>query len=562
MKNKFLIFILILISSFSKNTYSQGLGGDVFMISFTDKINNGFSIANPQAFLSERAIQRRITRNISVFENDLPLTSSYISQVAATGANVIGKSKWLNSITVLISNPQQLIDINQLPFVISNTPLNRNSTVVSDENKFELESFSTSSTTHNRVAATSASAFDYGQGYQQINMIGGLQLHQNGFRGQGMLIAVLDAGFPGVDVIAGFDSLRNENRIISTYDFVNRNSFVYSFNSHGTSTLSCMAALVPGSFIGTAPKASYLLLRTEDASPESKSEEFYWVEGAEYADSCGADVISSSLGYTTFDNSAISYTRVNLDGNTAISTRGADVAASKGILVVNSAGNSGGSSWQKLGSPADGDSVFCIGGVTTGLTRASFSSYGPTADNRLKPDVGALAVGATVFYQDGGVGGANGTSFSCPIIAGMSTCLWQANPTYNNMELIEAIKNTASQFSNPDTSLGWGIPNFSMADFILQGKKAEQYPNAENFLLSPNPFTDNLNFNFYSADTQSLKIIITDALGKNIYNDEFFAMPKSYNQINVPIAQKLSRGIYFFSLSTKDKIYTRKIIKN
>jgi hypothetical protein len=560
MKNKFLIFSFIFIAFFTCKSHSQGLGGDVYMIGFTDKNNNGFSIDVPQEFLSERAIQRRLTRNISISENDLPLTSSYISQVAATGATVIGKSKWLNSISVLITNPQQLIDINQLPFVISNLQLNKISTFISDENKFNLETLSPSTNSQNRVA--SALAFDYGQGYQQINMIGGMQLHQNGYRGQGMLIAVLDAGFPGVDIIAGFDSLRNENRIISTYDFVNRSPFVYSYNSHGTSTLSCMAALVPGSFIGTAPKASYLLLRTEDASPESKSEEFYWVEGAEYADSCGADVISSSLGYTTFDNAVINYTRSNLDGNTALSTRGADFAASKGILVVNSAGNSGGNSWQKLGAPADGDSVFCIGGVNSNLTRASFSSYGPTADNRLKPDVAALAVGSTVFNQDGSLGSANGTSFSCPIIAGMSTCLWQANPTYSNMELIEAIKNTSSQFSNPDSSLGWGIPNYSAADFILQGKKLEQYPNAENILLSPNPFTDNLNFNFYSADTQSFRIVIADALGKKIFEHNYFATSKSYNQINIPIAQSLSIGIYFFSLSTKDKIYTRKLIKN
>jgi|688.fasta_scaffold174562_2 hypothetical protein len=560
MKNKFLIFSFIFIAFFTYKGHSQGLGGDVYMIGFTDKNNNGFSIDAPQAFLSDRAIQRRLTRNISISDNDLPLTSSYISQVAATGATVIGKSKWLNSITVLISNSQQLADINQLPFVVSNTPLNRNTNFIQEENKFNLESAFLASNSQNRMA--SSSSFDYGQGYSQINMIGGMQLHQNGYRGQGMLIAVLDAGFPGVDVIAGFDSLRNENRIVSTYDFVNRSPFVYSYNSHGTSTLSCMAALSPGSFIGTAPKASYILLRTENATPESKSEEFYWVEGAEYADSCGADVINSSLGYTTFDDAAINYTRANLDGNTAICTRGADFAASKGILVVNSAGNSGGNSWQKLGAPADGDSVFCIGGVTSNLTRASFSSYGPTADNRLKPDVAALAVGATVFNQNGSVGGANGTSFSCPIIAGMSACLWQANPTYSNMELIEAIKNTASQFSNPDSSLGWGIPNYSAADFILQGKKLEQYPNAENFFLSPNPFNDNLNFNFYSADTQSLKITITDALGKNIFNHNFFAVAKSYNQINIPMLQSLSRGVYFFNLSTNEKIYTKKIIKN
>lgn len=560
MKNKFLVISFIFIAFFTYKSHSQGLGGDVYMIGFTDKNNNGFSIDVPQAFLSERAIQRRLTRNISISENDLPLTSSYISQVAATGATVIGKSKWLNSIIVLLSSPQQLSDITQLPFVVSNTQLNRSSSLISDDNKFNLETNVSLAHAQNRVAESSA--FDYGQGYQQINMIGGMQLHQNGYRGQGMLIAVLDAGFPGVDFIAGFDSLRNENRIISTYDFVGRSPFVYSYNSHGTSTLSCMAALSPGSFIGTAPKASYILLRTENATPESKSEEFYWVEGAEYADSCGADVINSSLGYTTFDNAAINYTKANLDGNTAICTRGADVAASKGILVVNSAGNSGGNSWQKLGAPADGDSVFCIGGVNSNLTRASFSSYGPTADDRLKPDVAALAVGATIFNQNGSVGGANGTSFSCPIIAGMSACLWQANPTYSNMELIEAIKSTSSQFSNPDTSLGWGIPNFSAADFILQGKKLEQYPTAENILLSPNPFTDNLNFNFYSADTQSFRIVISDALGKKVFENNYFALSKSYNQLNIPIAQSLSKGIYFFSLSTPEKVYTRKIIKN
>lgn len=553
----FLVFNLIV-----NVLFAQGLGGDVFMIKFSDKNGNGFSIQSPEAFLSPRAIQNRQTRGISIIEQDLPINQNYVSQIAATGVTIIGKSKWLNSVAVLVNSPNQLAQIMQLPFVVGNSSLNRTYNLNNGlENKFELEKFYDFSQTQSRNS--NISMFDYGNGYGQINMINGIPIHESGYRGQGMLIAVLDAGFPGVDTIPAFDSLRNENRILSTYDFVNRNSYVYSYNSHGTSTLSCMASLIPGTMIGTAPKADYLLIRTEDAVPESKSEEFYWVEGAEFADSCGANVISSSLGYTTFDNSSINYSISDLDGNTSICTRGADIAASKGILVVNSAGNSGGNSWQKLGTPSDGDSVFCIGGVDANLVRASFSSLGPTADGRIKPDVAAQAVSAMVYFDNGSLGGANGTSFSCPIIAGMSACLWQANPTYSNMQLIEAIKNSSNQAMNPDTLLGWGVPNFSAANLILQGKNLDNFPTFDKFLVGPNPFSNEVFVNFYSADTQSLKINIVDCMGKLIFEKNYFANQNSYNQYMIPIAANISNGIYLLSISNKEGIIkTKKIIKN
>lgn len=547
-----LIPLFLILSSFSQAQ------NDIFIIRFSDKNNSPFSVSNPQQFLSERSINRKAAKNIPITVQDLPVNPDYVSQVAATGATIKGKSRWLNALAVQVSSTAQLNAINQLPFVVSNNPLNR--VAENQTDKFKNEFLSPYIAEENYNASRSASDFDYGPGYGQINMVGGTWLHSSGYRGQGMLIAVFDAGFPGVNTIAAFDSLRNENRILATYDMVLKNNFVYGYNQHGTNTLSCMAANVPGSLIGTAPKAEYLLIRTEDAATETKTEEFYWVEGAEFADSCGADIISSSLGYTAFDNASLSYTIDDLDGNTAICTIGADIAAEKGILVVNSAGNYGGSAWQRIGTPADGNNVFAIGGVNSNLQRANFSSIGPSADGRIKPDVSAQAVSTIVFFSDNVLGGANGTSFSCPIISGMSACLWQANTDASNFQLMNAIKLSASQAQNPDNLLGWGIPNFSDAMLLINKTDKNSFPALENFQLYPNPSENNFNISFYSADSQTIRIYITDMFGRIVIDEQHFVTSKSYNKFEYNTNNSIAGGLYLVNLKSAEKNHIQKLI--
>ncbi len=466
------ILTVLLITGLFPIMISAQVAPDKYRVNFTDKNNSPYSIEHPEDFLTQKAIDRRIRQGIPVVENDLPVNPSYVNAVKNTGATLLNVSRWFNMVTVMTDDTAVLNAIDALPFVLSVDKLtHKNPKKVKNSVKpfFENETLENISGNDLYKGDSKGRSYDYGQGWNQINMVNGIALHDKGFDGAGMTIAVLDAGFLNADVLAAFDSLWMNNRILGWKDFADPLSpDIFGAHSHGSMVLSTMGAYLPGQLVGTAPQASYWLLRSEDAATEYLIEELNWVSAAEFADSVGADVINSSLAYTTFDDPSQNHTYADLDGNTAPGTIGADLAASKGILVVNSAGNWGGSPWQYIGVPADGDSVFTIGAVNSSGAYVSFSSTGPTADGRIKPDVVAQGRSSAVINPyNGSVASGSGTSFSSPITAGMVACLWQAHQEHTNAEIMEAVRQSASQYNNPDTLLGYGIPDYLKADSML-----------------------------------------------------------------------------------------------
>lgn len=553
------IYLLFLLTSllYQKQQAQPMLGSNLYEICFTDKNNSPYSVQNPEVFLSARALSRRNLHGIPVSAQDFPVNPTYVQGVLQTGVVIKGKSRWRNSVLVLITDSSQRNAILQLPYVNSLGALNRLA-AANDTLKFRNDVANPAFLSRNQSITNQP--FDYGIASAQINQIAGEGLHQQGYLGQGMVIAVFDAGFPGVNTLPVFDSLRSQNRLLGTWDFAGMSNQVFSFHPHGTNTLSCMAANLPGIMIGTAPRASYYLFRTEVAETENPVEEYYWVEAAEAADSLGADIISSSLGYTTYDRNEQSYSTQDMNGYTAICTNGADIAVSKGMLVVNSAGNSGASSWRIISAPADGDSVFTIGAVNREGIRAGFSSRGPTADLRIKPDVCALGEGAAISLSGGGTGYANGTSFSCPIIAGMSACLWQALPNLHPTELMTRIRLTASLSNTPDTYYGWGIPNFSLALTGINELSKNAIPGKP--ILFPNPVGQSeLKFLWLSRDSQTIRIRVFDAGGREVITTEAYIPAGSYQDHVVPGFSSLSQGAYVVHLQSRGTTYVSGVIR-
>lgn len=545
-----LLLLLLTEISYSQNRY-------IFF--FKDKNTSPYSFNSPQQYLSARALARRTAHNIPLDSADLPVNPSYIQGVAATGATVLNVSKWFNGVIIETTSPSVLTAISALPYVKNFTQVGKPAAGGPVKNKFN-EQFAPLNPLQPSYLRTSG--FNYGQGLNQINMIGLESLHNAGYSGQNMLIAVLDAGFLDANLLACFDSLFQQNRVISTWDFVDREVNVYNDNNHGTSVLSCMAANVPGDMVGTAPSASYILLRSEDAGSENIIEEYNWSVAAEYADSAGADVINSSLGYFEFDDPSQNHTYADLDGNTCPAAIAADLAASKGILVTNSAGNEGNSSWNYIITPADGDSVMAVGGVDASGIYVTFSSNGPSSDGRVKPDVAAQAYQTVLYSPWSGsspVTG-NGTSFSGPILAGAAACLWQSSPQHNNMEIIQAIRRSASQFSSPDSNLGYGIPNFAFANNLL-GLGNITVPADVRLHIFPNPSSreEQITALYYSDSSENISIRIFDAEGKLLETTSQQTIGKGYTKIE--LQPDLSAGIYLLSIIGKEGETTAKFIR-
>ena len=342
--------------------------------------------------------------------------------------------------------------------------------------------------------------YDYGSSANQVEMHNGDFLHRIGLRGDGMLIGVLDAGFLNYLFVNSLDSIRTEGRIIETWDFVQRNSSVNEDDSHGMQVLSVMAANLPGEFIGTSSKASYLLYRSEDAFSEYPIEEHNWVCAAERVDSIGGDVINSSLGYNLFDDPVYNYSFSDIDGNTAMSTIGADLAAAKGILVVNSAGNEGGNSWGRITAPADADSILTVGAVTANRNAAGFTGRGPTADGRIKPEVVSQGVGTTVQFPNNTIGDNNGTSFAAPNMAGLAASLWQGFRELNNMKIIDALKRSSHRYNNPNDTIGYGIPDVKKALIDLTLEYAHTNSTIQNCRVNLSWNSKDMNAMYYQVE--------------------------------------------------------------
>ncbi len=553
---KYLLFISFLLLSFS--LFSQ-IAPDKYYIQFTDKNNSPYSVNRPWKFLTARALARRARFHIPIKENDLPVDPQYVKAVAGTGVKILNTSRWLNGVTVYTTDTALIDSIKSFSFVKKTLKFG---IAKQKQDKFRKEAVLPKGGYPVFKAVDTLEA-QYGAALTQIKQINGIYLHKKGFRGQGMVIAVLDAGYSNVLTQPLFDSLRNDHRILGTRDFVNPGGDVYPQHYHGRMVLSCMAADLPGTMIGTAPKASYWLLRSEDARSENVIEEYNWVSAAEFADSVGADIINSSLGYIDFDDTTYSHPYSDMNGKTCISTRGAEIAASKGILVVNSAGNDGQSStFPWIGAPADGDSVLTVGAVTATGVRASFSSIGPTYDGRIKPTVMAMGQGDAVANSTDSVMRASGTSFSSPVIAGMSACLWEAHPQATNMQIIEALKMTASLSGDPNSRMGWGIPDFAKADaYLTEIFGAPNRKVGENTLIAyPNPFRDGFYVKIPQNISGTFRLTMFSLDGRKLFEREFSATGFRLSLHNIFLSQ-LQPGIYLLRLSNAEKSYYGKVVK-
>lgn len=446
------IFLLLLISVFQSVASPRYR----FRVYLHTKGEAGYRVDKPEAFLSAEAIARRERMGIAVEADDCPIAPAILDQLAQTGVKPILTSKWMRTVVVESEDYGVEQTLRQLPMVDSvrfvwqgepTAPLDR---VESGE----------------RLAPTKEpKKSPYGYALGQIKLLNGLKLHRAGFRGQGMRVAVIDAGFLNADRMRVFDSLR----LLGTYNVVSPGQSVFAEDEHGTKVLSCLAANAPGWMVGTAPEASYWLIKSEDSRSEYPIEEDYYVAALEFADSVGVAVVSSSLGYYTFDDDSLSYTQADLDGHTAFISRAAHRAAEKGLLLFSSAGNEGNSTWEKITFPADTEGILTVGSMTSQKERSRFSSKGLTADGRIKPDLVALGSGSCVVVGSGEISYGSGTSFATPILAGMGICLWQALPQLSPQELIDLLRQSGSQAERPDAELGYGLPNLYKA--YKKGKK-------------------------------------------------------------------------------------------
>ncbi|MFA6129003.1 MAG: S8 family serine peptidase [Bacteroidales bacterium] len=553
MKKAGLLIIMVLLSIQARPQTAPGK----YWVQFTDKINTPFTISQPGDFLSDRALQRRARYNISITEQDLPVDPAYPDSLARMGVTVLNRSKWFNAVTIATSDTAVLSQIRQLSFVRQLKSVRTIKTSQSKNDKFSSEFLSLSRSTNQ----TDTTVLQYGQASRQTGMLNGHILHNQGFQGEGMIIAILDAGFRNANTNHVFDSLWIHNQVLGNWDFVSNKPMAFDEHNHGAQVMSIMGGNLPSQFVGSAPKASYFLLRTEDAGSEYPVEEDNWVSGAEYADSAGADLINSSLGYSIFDNPAMNHTYAEMDGNTTRVTIAADIACSKGILVVSSAGNEGSTAWHYITAPADADSILTIGAVDSLGRYAYFSSTGPTYDRRIKPDVSGQGLYTALVNTDGNVIRGSGTSFSSPLICGLTACLWQANRSLSPMEIIRALQESASQSINPDSLLGYGLPNFGKALFLIQGIDPIKLDSESLFRVYPNPFTDRLVVDFYSHDRQDISIELMNSVGTLLYVKPVEVGYTSINRIEIYEFENLSDGVYFLRINTKKARHGQRIVK-
>jgi len=526
-----LLFIVLsgYVSSFAATKY-------FFYVQLANKSNSPYSISNPTAYLSARALQRRAQFNISIDSTDLPVNPVYIAQIANSNVTVYNRSKWLNGLTILVSDSSIVSQIRALPFV--------------SWAKYSGKIESSASLTRSKSKSEPQIA-EYGSAAVQLNQVNASYLHNLGYTGKGVHIAVLDAGFLNVNTNVGFDSLRLQGRLLGTKDFTQKTANIYGSDSHGSNVLSIMAGNKPGQYLGAAPHASYWLIRTEYAPTEYLCETDFWVSGIEFADSVGVDVVNSSLGYTTFDDPVLNFTYANMNGKVSRASRAATIASQKGIIVCNSAGNEGNKTWKYIGSPADASGIVSVGGVTSTNESSLFSSYGPTSDKRLKPDVSAMGTGTAYINTSGSVASGSGTSYASPILAGMFACFLhyaKANiSSYTVNSVIDAVKRSAHLYPFPTAQMGYGIPDFEEASKYFVS--ATNKPSTSKAKIST--FNKEIRIEFSSSQPHETSLY--NVSGQLIYTN--------YNAQNslVISTQRLNAGIFILKIRNDSGTETIKI---
>ena len=539
MKKLSFLLLFLTISLFA----SAQIATNIYWVQFTDKENSPYSIDNPEAYLSPRALQRRANLGIGIDEYDIPVNPQYLQ-----GAQLLNPSKWLNGVSVYVTDPAVIEAINALGFVevVRNCP----NDLKAQENKERWMANEMMP-----IEATRWTRGYYGGAETQVKQLKVNRLHDQGFDGTGIVIAVLDGGFIGTENHSCFDNMREEGRLLGIRDFVYGSNSVYSQSTHGTSCLSTMAAYVPNTMVGTAPKASYYLLHTEDVPNENIVEEYNWVSGAEYADSLGVDVCTTSLGYIDFDDPQWDHPFEHYDGHTAPMSIGAEIAASRGMICMNSAGNEG-DGYCTLGIPADAEHILSVGSVKSNGNRSDFSSVGPTCDGRIKPDVMAMGEGTYVASGDGewSYYNGNGTSFAAPVLAGAVACLRQARPYASVQEICDVVRACGNRADNPDNKYGYGIPDFSRALELLH---VEEAPVQNNKLITvyPNPTQGEMHVVLNEGPKAELTVF--DFMGRQLYTYTFNGLNHTTLETYL---NTLDSGIYFIKAVSELGNQTLKLV--
>jgi subtilisin family serine protease len=540
------------------NSFSQVEDAWVFL---KDKPNKETFLASPLTMLSQRALDRRTKLVIPLDSKDVPIHESYYNQLKNDdNITVLGKSKWLNA--VHIQGTETIVKelLNAYSFIESIEYANKSLNISGKSIGKKI------TPNHQNKFKEILTEFNYGDADNQIKMLKGDYLHEQGLTGEGQVIAIIDAGFPNVNTLSAFQRIRDNNQILGGYNFADRNSSFYTRNSHGTHVLSSIAGYVENEFVGTAPDAKFYLFISEIAETETVLEETLWVEAAERADSLGVDVINTSLGYTTYDNFNHSHTYADMDGKTTFISRGAEIGASRGLLLVNAVGNEGSSTWKYMGAPADAPSVISVGAVNSMGNIASFSSFGPTSDGRIKPEIlGQGQNPALINYATGSVTtSSSGTSFSSPIMAGLIACLNQnegfllkssSKTTTDNFNtyLKQAVYESADRFNSPTDQHGYGIPNFENAlNLYMASTGSIEDSVLSNLSIYPNPV--NASFEFSSDVSVDFKLQVYTILGKKVLEKE------NLNSKFVDVST-LETGIYLLKIQKGNQQKVLKLIK-
>lgn len=514
-----------------------------YMIFFKDKTGAPYSVNTPLAYLSQRAIDRRTQQGLSVTEQDFPVNKNYVQALQDAGAETYFPTRWMNGVLVqcdntLVPTLQGLAFVDHVELVAPNTKLTksgrRNVTyaVMAGE------------------AATKTQA--------QLQMIGLDDMQAAGYKGQTKVIGVFDGGFPGVNTSAPFQHLIKDHQIdlAASHDFIANSNNVFQYSEHGTEVFSIIAANQEGVFTGGSYEATYQLYVTEDTGSEYRIEEYNWLFAAERADSAGVDIVNSSLGYFDFDDASMNYTKGAMDGKTTVISQAAQWLANRGVVVVSSAGNEGGKAWQIVTAPADAIDVLATGAVSMGGIRYGSSSIGPSADGRIKPDVAAMGVSNSIIRPDGSGGNATGTSVAAPLITSLAAGVWQRYPELTAKEVMNAIRKSASQASNPDNLLGYGIPNFkAVVNYV------EQQTQENTFEVYPNPITgDSLTIRpFNPNDVATCQLEIISSQGHVVMRGEiaFSWLARTY----MADLSQVASGLYFLRLTWGDRRFVYKLIK-
>lgn len=515
-----------------------------YMVFFKDKAGVPFTTSQPLSFLSQKAIDRRLKQGIDITAQDLPVHVQYVDGVRNAGADAFFTTRWLNGVLVQC-DPAVLPAIQSLPYVdrvefVAPLPRLQNG----GRRSFNLRR------KNNHMGFETEN---------QLRMIGIDKMHEGDYKGEGITIAIFDSGFEGVNISAPFQHIFSEGRFNEnvSYDFVHNTTQVFQYDDHGTEVLSVIAANIPDAFTGGAYEANFQLYVTEDVPTEYRVEEYNWLFAAEKADSAGADIINSSLGYYDFDDASMNYSVNQMDGKTAIVTKAAQWAADRGILVVTSAGNEGSvPSWRIITAPADGPDVLAIGGVNSTLQKSGTSSIGPSADNRIKPDLAALGVSVKVVKSNGQISTSSGTSLAAPLITSLAAGILQRYPDLTNKEIIELLKKTSSQAKKPDNLLGYGIPHFAAVV-----NYQEHVPQTRVFEIFPNLLMDDtLTISPLDPDLiDSCQIEIISAQGQILGRNTAY-----FNWLNRTYKTDMSglaSGIYYIRVFSEQRCYTFKLVK-